>query len=169
MLKRHWYMGSACAALAAALTAVPAAAQSAPAETAETASDGALQEIVVTATRRDSNLQSTAIAISAVDENLIRQASPRNVGDLAAFVPNFSAATITNFNAASFSIRGVGQNSIIVYFEPPVAVLVEQVDYVRETTVVAVRHEIDDSWVTAGLDGTPGADEASPATTEAVS
>src|SRR3546814_9988676 len=53
------------------------------------------------------------------------QASPRDIGDLAAFVPNFSAATVTNFNAASFAIRGVGQNSIIVYFEPPVAVLVD--------------------------------------------
>ncbi|MBO9375860.1 TonB-dependent receptor [Sphingomonas histidinilytica] len=145
MLKRHWYMGSACAALAAALTAVPAAAQSAPAETAETASDGALQEIVVTATRRDSNLQSTAIAISAVDESLIRQASPRNVGDLAAFVPNFSAATITNFNAASFSIRGVGQNSIIVYFEPPVAVLVD--DFVMPSVQTQLLDTFDVSQV----------------------
>lgn len=28
----------------------------------------------------------------------------------------------------------------------PIAVVVEQVDYVRETTVVAVRHEIDPAW-----------------------
>ena len=84
-----------------------------------------LNDIVVTATRRDSNLQSTPIAVSAVDTRLIRQASPRDLGDLAAFVPNFSANTITNFNAASFAMRGVGQTSIIVYFEPPVAVLVD--------------------------------------------
>ena len=38
---------------------------------------------------------------------------------------------------------------------PPVAVLVEQVDYVRETTTVAVRHHIDESWVAGGLDGEP--------------
>ncbi len=85
----------------------------------------ALGEIVVTATRRSTNLQTTPIAVSAVDSKLIAQSSPRNIGDLAAFVPNFSAATITGFNAASFSIRGVGQNNIIVYFEPPVAVLVD--------------------------------------------
>jgi hypothetical protein len=29
---------------------------------------------------------------------------------------------------------------------PPIAVVVEQVDYVRETTVVAVRHEVDPAW-----------------------
>jgi len=39
---------------------------------------------------------------------------------------------------------------------PPVAVLVEQVDYVRETTTVAVRHHVDESWVAGGLDGEPG-------------
>jgi iron complex outermembrane receptor protein len=84
-----------------------------------------LGEIVVTATRRSSNLQTTPIAVSAVDSKLIAQTSPRDIGDLAAFVPNFSAGTITGFNAASFAIRGVGQTTIIVYFEPPVAVLVD--------------------------------------------
>jgi iron complex outermembrane receptor protein len=92
---------------------------------ADAAETGRLNEIVVTAMRRSSNLQSTPVAVSAVDSTLIRQASPRDIGDLAAFVPNFSANTITNFNAASFAMRGVGQTSIIVYFEPPVAVLVD--------------------------------------------
>lgn len=31
----------------------------------------------------------------------------------------------------------------------PLAVVVEQVDFVRETTVVAVRHEIEDAWLDA--------------------
>lgn len=30
----------------------------------------------------------------------------------------------------------------------PIAVVVEQVDYVRETTVVAVRHEVEEGWAT---------------------
>jgi len=106
----------------AALLSAPVYAQEAEAAKAP---DSALGEIVVTATRRDSNLQTTPIAVTAVDSKLISQSNPRNIGDLATFVPNFSAATITGFNAASFSIRGVGQNNIIVYFEPPVAVLVD--------------------------------------------
>jgi iron complex outermembrane receptor protein len=106
----------------AALLSAPVYAQEAEAAKAP---DSALGEIVVTATRRDSNLQTTPIAITAVDSKLISQSNPRNIGDLATFVPNFSAATITGFNAASFSLRGVGQNTIIVYFEPPVAVLVD--------------------------------------------
>jgi iron complex outermembrane recepter protein len=86
---------------------------------------GGLEEVVVTAQRRESNLQQTPIAVSAVDQNLIQQVSPQTIGDLAAYVPNFSATKITGFNAASFAMRGVGNTDIIVYNEAPVAVLVD--------------------------------------------
>ncbi|SLJ99893.1 TonB-dependent receptor [Novosphingobium mathurense] len=134
MLTKRLY-GSTCAlALITGMLASPAWAQDAtdeagtqdavqPAKTQVTSTG--LAEIVVTATRRATDLQSTPVSVSAVDSSLIQQASPRDLGDLAAFVPNFSAATIANFNAASFAMRGVGQTSIIVYFEPPVAVLVD--------------------------------------------
>lgn len=95
------------------------------AEPSTTDSTEIVSDIVITATRRESRLQSTPIAVSVVDQNLIQQASPDNIGDLALYVPNFSAETITGFNAASFAMRGVGQNNIIVYFEPPVVVLVD--------------------------------------------
>ena len=135
MALRDLRWSAAFGAIAAAILATPAFAsdepqaaqsQSGSAQTsAEDMASDRLGEIVVTATRRSSNLQRTPVAVSAVDANLIRQSSPRDIGDLAAFVPNFSANTITNFNAASFAMRGVGQTSIIVYFEPPVAVLVD--------------------------------------------
>jgi iron complex outermembrane receptor protein len=127
MSRTNWLQNCACFVIAVSTVASGAIAQTAPDQSApvEAEDSGGLADIVVTATRRDSNLQSTPLAVSAVDQQLIAQASPRDVGDLAVFVPNFSAATITGFNAASFSIRGVGQNSIIVYFEPPVAVLVD--------------------------------------------
>ena len=101
--------------------AAPAVAQQTNAAEAESG----LAEIIVTATRRDSNLQQTPIAVTAIDQSIIQQASPDNIGDLASFVPNFSAARITGFNAASFAMRGVGQNNIIVYFEPSVLVTVD--------------------------------------------
>jgi iron complex outermembrane recepter protein len=121
--ERLW--GCAYGVMAMALVATPALAQTADQSAPPQAENVGLGDIVVTATRRDSNLQDTPIAVSAIDARLIEQASPRDIGDLAAFVPNFSAATVANFNAASFAMRGVGQNTIIVYFEPPVGVLVD--------------------------------------------
>lgn len=141
MFTRQLYCSSCAIALVAGLGSTPAFAQDAATGTttadkaasttpaapnaAQPQSSGGLAEIVVTATRRSTDLQSTPVSVSAVDSSLIAQAAPRDLGDLAAFVPNFSAATIANFNAASFAMRGVGQTSIIVYFEPPVAVLVD--------------------------------------------
>ncbi|QUT04727.1 TonB-dependent receptor [Sphingobium phenoxybenzoativorans] len=126
-MSRTAYLLVSAAALALAAH-IPASAQTAstpaPPQGADEETSG-LADIVVTATRRDTNLQRTAIAVSAVDQSIIEQSNPRSLGDLAVFVPNFSAATVTNFNAASFSMRGIGQNTIIIYFEPPVAVLVD--------------------------------------------
>jgi iron complex outermembrane receptor protein len=119
-MSRRYLVRGVTSALAIALAA-PAIAQDATPREA----DSGLSEIIVTATKRDTNLQRTPIAITAIDQSIIQQASPKNIGDLATFVPNFSAAKITGFNAASFAMRGVGQNNIIVYFEPSVLVTVD--------------------------------------------
>src|SRR3569833_3346636 len=84
-----------------------------------------LQEIVVTAQRRSSNLQTTPIAVTALDAQAMADLGPRTLGDIAVLVPNFSANKINGFNAASFALRGVGNTDIIVYNEAPVSVLVD--------------------------------------------
>ncbi len=103
---------------------VPLALQAQTAATAEPAAEG-LQEITVTAQRRTTNLQTTPIAVTAIDANTIAQLAPQTLADLAMLVPNFSANKINGFNAASFAMRGVGNTDIIVYNESPVAVLVD--------------------------------------------
>ena len=92
-------------------------------DNASAESAGGLEEIIVTATRRESNLQTTPISISVINSDQIEYTSPRDIGDLSVFTPNFSAARVTSFaNAASFALRGVGQNNIIVYFEPTLGI-----------------------------------------------
>ena len=125
-------LASSVAGLAMVAAAMPHAALAQNTQTPNTDSEAAdegprsgISDIIVTATRRETNLQRTPVAVSAIDSELIEQANVDTIGGLAAFAPNFSAETITGFNAASFAMRGVGQNNIIVYFEPPVAVLVD--------------------------------------------
>ncbi|MDE2348905.1 MAG: TonB-dependent receptor, partial [Gammaproteobacteria bacterium] len=124
-------------ALHAAVTALGALSGLAGAVHAEVDAKGAaatqgLAEIVVTAQRRTSNLQTTPIAVTAVDANLIAQLEPRTLQDIALMVPNFSANKVNGFNAASFAMRGVGNTDIIVYNEAPVAVLID--DFVMPST-----------------------------------
>jgi iron complex outermembrane receptor protein len=96
------------------------------------AASGGLDEIVVTATRRESNLQSTPIAVTAIDSQVMADLTPRTLADVALLVPNFSANKVNGFNAASFAMRGVGNTDIIVYNEAPVAVLID--DFVMPST-----------------------------------
>jgi iron complex outermembrane receptor protein len=120
-------LGSA-APLALAMLAVPALAQesgtNAQAITTEQATGG-VEDIVVTATRRDTRLQQTPIAVSAITSNTIQQMAPRDLGDLAAFVPNFSASRIPSFKAAAFAMRGVGTTTIIPFNDAPIGVVVD--------------------------------------------
>src|SRR5258706_832188 len=118
-------------AAATGFSSATAQAETAAAATEAGAAAG-LEEIVVTAQRRESNLQSTPIAVTAVDATVIAKLTPRTIADLALLVPNFSANKINGFNAASFAMRGVGNTDIIVYNEAPVAVLID--DFVMPST-----------------------------------
>lgn len=84
-----------------------------------------LQEITVTAERRESNLQKTPIAVTAIDAHALEQLAPVTLADVAQLVPNFSANKVNGFNAAAFAMRGVGNTDIIVYNEAPITVLVD--------------------------------------------
>src|SRR5262245_21853021 len=67
-----------------------------------------LEEIVVTATRREQNLQDVALAVVAyTGEQLVRQGI-ENMEDLKAVVPNLVVAgNLAGTNTASFTIRGI--------------------------------------------------------------
>ncbi|MBW4053372.1 MAG: TonB-dependent receptor [Proteobacteria bacterium] len=113
------------AAVLAALLPTSGHAQSAPVAADQAAGTGTLREIIVTAERRKSNLQTTPVAVTAIDSQAIGDLAPRTLQDIAQLVPNFSVNKINGFNAASFAMRGVGNTDIIVYNSPPVAVLID--------------------------------------------
>ena len=94
-------------------------------ETAQEQPTTGVEDIVVTATRRDTRLQTTPVAVSAITSSAIAQAAPHDLGDLAAFVPNFSASRIPSFKAAAFAMRGVGTSTIIPFNDAPVGVVVD--------------------------------------------
>jgi len=137
-------------ALGLAVASAAASAQSAP----SSSNTGSLDEVLVTATRRESNLQSTPIAVSAVDQHLIEQVSPETISDLAAYVPNFSATKVNGFNAASFAMRGVGQTDIIVYNEAPVGVIVDDFVMPNVQTQILDAFDVQSIEVLRGPQGT---------------
>ena len=67
----------------------------------------ALEEIVVTAQRRQENLQSVPIAVTALGAQDIQQLRITNINDLSSLAPNLSVATSGQQTVPVVSIRGV--------------------------------------------------------------
>jgi iron complex outermembrane receptor protein len=97
-------------------------------QAADEATEAQIQDIVVTARRRDETLQQTPIAITAFSPAQLESKASINIGDLQGAAPN---VLITNQNsgaaAANISIRGLTFADVEKSFEPTVGVVVDGV------------------------------------------
>ena len=91
-------------ALAATLAAPAAQSQTAP------AAANAIEEIVVTAQRREESVQDVPVSITAFGAQAIRDMRVDDPAGLAQHVPNLSAASTLGGNAPIFALRGVSMN-----------------------------------------------------------
>ncbi len=84
---------------------------------------GALEEIIVTAQKREQSLQDVSAAVTVVGMDRLRSGQINNLEDLALIVPNMYLGN--DFNMAKLFIRGVGANTSTTGSEPGVAVHVD--------------------------------------------
>ncbi len=104
---------TALAAMAAAEGSVAAAAPSAPQDT--------LNDIVVTAQRKEERLQDVGISVTALSPNQLQQMAVNNATDLVRAVPSLKLNAFSS-SAVVWNVRGVSQNDYGDQQEPPVAV-----------------------------------------------
>jgi iron complex outermembrane receptor protein len=116
------------------LLAILAALSGAPG-VAAAADDERLPDIVVTAQRREQNLQDVGTSVTAFDANTLGRLGLSNVTDVAGQVPglqfNQYGATVTIYN-----LRGVSQNDFSDHQEAPVAVYADDA-YIASTGALA--------------------------------
>lgn len=147
-------------ASALALPAASWAAEQAPAaeSTAQAADDEAplpTDEIIVSARRRDETLQSTPIAISAVNAAMLENRASINIGALQGDAPNL---LITQQNAgpqaANISIRGLSFANIEKSSTPTVGVVIDGVMIGTSSGQLLDFFDIDQIEVLRGPQGT---------------
>jgi len=80
-------------------------------------SEASLDEIIVTARRREENLQDVPTAISAFSTDDLRDRNIEQIADLSAVVPNFSVAGNVVFGESSANFRARGLPGIAVYVD----------------------------------------------------
>ena len=113
-----------------ALNTAPAA----PTQAAETGQDG-LQDIIVTATRRETTLQRTPQAISVLNGAALQLQGRAGLEDLKVSVPNVNLAATSN--TTQLYIRGIGNTFINAGGDPGVA-LYQDGSYISDQTTTNV-------------------------------
>ena len=89
---------------------------------------GMLEEVVVTAQKKEENLQDTPIAITALTESTIDDLDLANIVDLANLAPNVHIInTPSNNTAATIAIRGGSTTNPAITWEPTVGMYLDGV------------------------------------------
>ncbi|KRA56235.1 TonB-dependent receptor [Caulobacter sp. Root655] len=144
----YWLSGVSALALAGAAHA-EAPSTSGEADTAAPA----VEQVVVTAERRVTDLQKTAIAISAFSEKLLADRKIDSIRDLSGQIPNFSISRVTiSHTTQTYALRGVGEADPIQ--EPVLAVYVDDVYIPRQIGSMVEFNDLERIEVLRGPQGT---------------
>ncbi len=88
----------------------------------------AIEEIVVTAEKREANIQDVGIAVSALSIDAINRLNTRDIRDLTGIVPNLTINPVSiGPSMSQVSIRGVNSQDPEKSFDPAVGVFVDGV------------------------------------------
>lgn len=153
---------STCATMVGLACAYPLAAQAqdAPATAAQTEepSGQGLGEIIVTARKRNENLQDTPVAITAMTGAMLEEKQIVNVSEVAKFAPNVNIQPVANISGSSASItafiRGVGQTDFNITVDPGVGVYVDGVYVARSVGALLDMADVSSVQILRGPQGT---------------
>ena len=130
----------------------PAPAQQATAQAPVTVSDG---DIIVTATRRETTLQSTPIAISAFSQDTLTKNGVKDVTDLARFVPSLQFNQQGDQSAVLLTLRGIGNDSAYTEVaDPEVAIYIDGIYSPRSQGASVLMYDMERVEVLRGPQGT---------------
>lgn len=107
----------------------PAFAQDAGESEASQVRSGGLEDIVVTARKREEGVQDVPVSVTALSEQLIERQDLTSIEKVAARIPNLSVGRASNGSGAQLTMRGIGSSSTSIGIEQSVAVVVDGVYY----------------------------------------
>ncbi|HEX5776058.1 MAG TPA: TonB-dependent receptor, partial [Caulobacteraceae bacterium] len=91
---------------------------------------GTVEALIVTAQKREEDIQDVPIAISAFTQETLERSQVAGGPDLITQVPNMSF-TKTNFSSYSIQLRGIGTQAISATVDPAVAVAFNNTPFIR--------------------------------------
>jgi outer membrane receptor protein involved in Fe transport len=113
-----------------------------------------LEEVIVTAQKREQSLQDVPIAVSAFSGEMIKQSGVKDMFDLQANAPSLIVGQTQNSSTTTFSIRGIFTSSQNFGLEPSVGLYVDGVYRARQSSMINNLVDIASVEVLRGPQGT---------------
>ncbi|MEH6583337.1 MAG: TonB-dependent receptor [Halioglobus sp.] len=113
-----------------------------------------MEEIVVTARKREQNLQDVSVSVMALPENLLKDAFLTDAEDLTQLVPSLNMQKSGAPRGSSFNIRGIGTQSFSSGVEPSVSTVLDGVVLGRSGMAFMQLLDIERVEVLRGAQGT---------------
>jgi iron complex outermembrane receptor protein len=137
------FLVNSCALIGGAW-AMPALAQIAP-ETGAAASttEATVQDIIVTARRRNERLQDVPVAISAYDERDLSRYSTGSVNDIASQTPQLVISAPNGPGGSSINLRGVGSASTTSSVDQAVSINIDGVQVSQSNFIALGTYDLD--------------------------
>jgi iron complex outermembrane recepter protein len=114
----------------------------------------ALDEIIVTATKRETSLMETAIAVSAFSQEAIDDAGVKNLLDIGDMVPNMQIALSPSDSGVQVVVRGLSSNNFTEIGDPTVAMHFDGLYSPRPQAGLALMYDVERVEISRGPQGT---------------
>ena len=114
----------------------------------------AIEEVVVTATKRAESVQDVPVAVSVIDSETIEAMGIDQFTDITKISPSLTISESDWATNSSFNIRGIGTNVFSTNIEPSVSVIVDDVPLVRSEQAFSDLSEIQTIEVLRGPQST---------------
>jgi len=115
---------------------------------------GVLEEVIVTAQKREQSLQDVPVAVSAFTGEMLQQSGVKDMFDLQANAPSLIVSQTQTSTTTSFSIRGVFTSSQNFGLEPSVGLYVDGVYRARQGSMINNMVDVASIEVLRGPQGT---------------
>ena len=113
-----------------------------------------IEEVLTTATRVETDVMTTAIAVSAFNQETLTRDGVKDIRDAADMVPNFDVAFSPSDSGVQLTLRGINSNNFTEIADPSVAFHVDGVYSPRPQGAVALMFDLERLEVMRGPQGT---------------
>lgn len=118
------------------------------------AQDVLIEEIIVTAQKREQNIQDVPVAVTAYSGQMLEESGIKDIRELASVAPALVSNQSQNSTTSSFSIRGIGTSAQNFGLESSVGLYVDGVYRARQSSIINNLVDIEAIEVLRGPQGT---------------